>query len=473
MNGRSRRISPLALTASAWIFGLAATVAVAQSTHLMFGIHSADAHLVLDTVDTCVALLVTYLLWGRFWRAGQLQDLLLAEAFFLLALASVLSVAAAASTEPHRWAGVAVWAGVALRLAAAVLVASSSLAGGDRPRVRRRLAFQRIPVVLPLALPLGGVAGVVTTLWLVGDSLPAALPQVAPPSAADPVITGHPVLLAAQIIGALAFALASVVVTVRASRRRDVLLEWLGPACAIAAFARVCYFLFPSLYTDWVYAGDLLRTGGYALLLVGATREIREYWTGLADRTVRDDRKRLSRELHDGVVQELGYIRAVTLAQLDDGAVRKELVAACDRATDEARSAVDALGRSPEEPLGLVLQRAACQVADRYGGGILVDVDDAANAADEQRHALVRITREAVSNALRHGAVSTVTLRLERGLDGHCLFVTDCGKGFDPRLLAAGAGYGLTSMRDRAAALPGTFDIWSEPGHGTRVTVTW
>ena len=54
----------------------------------------------------------------------------------------------------------------------------------------------------------------------------------------------------------------------------DELLRWLGPACALLGFARVNYLLFPSLYSGWLYTGDLLRTAGYACLLVGAAREI-------------------------------------------------------------------------------------------------------------------------------------------------------------------------------------------------------
>ena len=64
----------------------------------------------------------------------------------------------------------------------------------------------------------------------------------------------------------------------RQSRAGDELLGWVGAGCMLAAGARVCYLLFPSLYTDWLYAGDLLRLDVYVLLLVGAVREIRVYW---------------------------------------------------------------------------------------------------------------------------------------------------------------------------------------------------
>jgi signal transduction histidine kinase len=51
--------------------------------------------------------------------------------------------------------------------------------------------------------------------------------------------------------------------------------------------------------------------------------------------------------------------------------------------------------------------------------------------------------------------------------------VQDDGRGFDPSAVGGSTGFGLTSMRERAAALPGTCDISSDLGRGTAVTVTW
>jgi signal transduction histidine kinase len=66
-----------------------------------------------------------------------------------------------------------------------------------------------------------------------------------------------------------------------------------------------------------------------------------------------------------------------------------------------------------------------------------------------------------------------VRLRLVRDGQGHRLLVEDDGKGFDVEATTRGPGYGLTSMRERALALPGTFDIRSVPEQGTTVGVTW
>jgi signal transduction histidine kinase len=317
------------------------------------------------------------------------------------------------------------------------------------------------------------LAGAVAMLWLAHDGLPAALAQSPPTSAQHPVITGHPVLILAQVVSALCLLVASVAFTAQARRRSDELLRWLGPACALVGFARVNYALFPSLYSGWLYTGDLLRTAGYLTLLFGAAREIRRYWSAQSRAAVLEDRRRLARELHDGVVQELGYLR-MGAALLPDPEMRTDLLSACDRALDEARAAVDALGRSPQEPLGFTLHRAARQVAERYDARLDVDLDDSVTSDADLRHALVRITREAVSNAVRHGRAPRVCLRLARD-NGSCrLLVEDDGVGFDVAAAErASTGYGLTSMSDRARTLGGSFAIDSRPGHGTRVSVTW
>jgi signal transduction histidine kinase len=278
----------------------------------------------------------------------------------------------------------------------------------------------------------------------------------------------------AHAVTAACFFVAAVLFTRKAARAKDELLLWLGPACVLAAFARVNYALFPSLYSGWVYTGDLLRTGFYLMLLVGAAREIRQYWSAQARLAVLEDRRRLARELHDGVVQELGYIRLAAHDLPADSPSPQLIRASADRALDEARAAVDALGRGPDESLGFALHRAARQVADRYGGRVVVDLDDSITADHDQRHALVRITREAVSNAIRHGRAACVRVVLHRHQGGRRLVVQDDGEGFDvPAMSRSAVGYGLTSMRERAEALPGSLAIQSSPDGGATVEVTW
>jgi signal transduction histidine kinase len=86
----------------------------------------------------------------------------------------------------------------------------------------------------------------------------------------------------------------------------------------------------------------------------------------------------------------------------------------------------------------------------------------------------MRITREAVSNAVRHGKAERVWVRLTQAGSERHLSIQDDGVGFDfPATEAAGVGYGLVSMRDRARSLPGSLRVESGPDAGSTVTVTW
>ncbi len=460
------RIPARTLTAAGWLIGVLTTALIVGTPYLVFGYHSPSLHLVLDSVDACVALLVAYLLYGRFLRSRRSQDLLLAEGLFLLGVAGLGMTLFLEFLSPAEIGTLDVWFPLALRLTAAVLIVAAALVG-DRPAREAWLRGGR-------AFPWLVIAGGLLVLWPLRDWLPVALDQSPPTSAQRPVITGHPALLVAQALAAACFAVASVSFTWQAARRTDELLRWLGPAFALAAFARVNYVLFPSLYSNWIYTGDLLRTGGYVVLLAGAGREIGRYWSAHSRAAVLDDRRRLARELHDGVIQELGYIRSQSHALASSGGVGERIVTACDRALDEARQALQALGQVEDEPLGLVLHRAARQVAERYDVDLVLDLDDSMHVDADQRHALMRITREAISNAARHGKADRVRVHLG-WVDGtRRLVVEDDGVGFDVGAARrSSTGYGLVSMCDRAHALPGSLDIATAPGQGTTVEVVW
>lgn len=460
-----RRVPTAALTAAGWAVGILVTALILGTPYLVFGFYSPSLHLVLGSIDACVALLVAYLVYGRFLRSRLLQDLLLAQGLFLLAVAGLGLVLVLHLVDGRSEGTLDVWLPLVLRSTGVLLIAVAAVTGARRTADSTRRWGQAVPWLLVLLA--------FAVLWLLRDALPPALDGSPPASAQRPVITGHPMLLVAQGFGAACFMVASLAFTARAGRHRDdELLRWLGPACALGGFARVNFVLFPSLYSDWLYTGDLLRTGSYLLLLVGAAREISQYWSAQARVAVLEDRRRVARELHDGLVQEVAYIRAET--RTADPDARERIVAACDRALDEARAAVDALGRASDEPLGASLHRAARQVAERYDARLDVDLDHAVTADEEQRHALIRIAREAVSNAIRHGSAGCVRVRLLADAGERRLVVEDDGHGFDPAAVAErSTGFGLTSMRERARALPGRLQIDSAPGEGTRVWVTW
>ncbi len=95
--------------------------------------------------------------------------------------------------------------------------------------------------------------------------------------------------------------------------------------------------------------------------------------------------------------------------------------------------------------------------------------------SDNLTHALLRIIRELVINATRHGAATSI--RVAGSLEGSRLqcSVTDNGCGFnpeDPPGVLQGH-FGLQGIRERVKQLGGTFELASSPGAGTRATVTF
>ncbi|MBM7503573.1 ATP-binding protein [Agromyces aurantiacus] len=448
-----------------WVACILVTLSVIASPATELAHANPSLHLALDAVDMCIALLVAYLLHNRFARRHRLQDWLLCVALVIFGLAGLVVTTVIEEVMGIRDGRLNVWLPLALRVIGAVLILVAALVG-DRPGPGR-LRYWSVAAPVLLILVVGAV------LWALDDSLPVAVPPDRAAEVFDRSFAGHPLLLAGLALSAACFLIASLIVTRQAARSNDELLRWLAPASAVAGFARVNYLLYPTLYTDWLYTGDLLRTAGYALLLVGGLRELRVYWGAQAHVAVIEDRRRLARELHDGLLQELTYIRVASSMLPEDTPTKGEITDAAVRALDEARAAVNSLGSLDDEPLGFVLHRAARELAERYDVDFQVDVDDSIIADADQRHALMRIVREAVVNAVRHGGARTICVRLSQLGDTQRLTIEDDGAGFAVHASGGAGGYGLVSMRTRAKDLPGTLRIDSTPGEGTIVTVTW
>jgi signal transduction histidine kinase len=144
------------------------------------------------------------------------------------------------------------------------------------------------------------------------------------------------------------------------------------------------------------------------------------------------------------------------------------LVSAAERALDESRRAIAALTLPIDQPLHVALTHEAEEVAGRVGIDVEVDVDRTVEVDGPTRETLLRIVREAVTNAGRHGGAARISIRLTNGAGVH-LEVKDDGKGFEVDKPAN--GFGLRSMRERATALGGEFRLASSPGHGTEIRV--
>jgi signal transduction histidine kinase len=216
--------------------------------------------------------------------------------------------------------------------------------------------------------------------------------------------------------------------------------------------------------------GDAFRLLFYAMILAGAAREVRSHWTALTEVAVLEERRRIARELHDGLTQEIAFISR-NLRKLDrQSRVVQRLEAASARALDESRRAIAALSEPFDRPLETILAEVARDVAARDGGRVALSLARGVKANPAEREVLVRIMSEAITNAIRHGDAKIVHVQLKPRDHGLRLRIVDGGRGFDPDVVPPGR-FGLVSMHERAEALGGELHVRSVPGTGTEVEV--
>jgi signal transduction histidine kinase len=424
---------------------------------------SQGAHAAIETAASLIAAVGAVILAGRFRRARGRRDLLLGSALALLATTN-LAFALVPSLADRSVGAFALWTTLGGRTAgAAILAAAAFLPDVRVPRPRRALARAAVGVV-------GLLAAIAAVAGLLQERLPTPDPAVAP-EALDR-LSGPPSIVAVYAVLTAVYAAAAVGFTRQARRRDDQLTPWLAAAAAVAAFAHLNYFLFPSIGSDRIYTGDVLRLAFYLVLLTGALREVVAYQRQAAVTAVYEERRRMARDLHDGIAQDLAFIASHSHRLVDKHRpdVAKLILQAAGRALDESRVALVALARPVDESLQDALEATLGDLAHRGGASIEVDVDVDAEAEPEVREALVRIASEAVNNSVRHGGAQTVRVAL-RHSDALCMVVSDDGRGFTPEDAEANGGFGMTSMRERAEAVGGELIVDSAPGRGATVEV--
>ncbi|MBI4260493.1 MAG: GAF domain-containing sensor histidine kinase, partial [Actinobacteria bacterium] len=192
-----------------------------------------------------------------------------------------------------------------------------------------------------------------------------------------------------------------------------------------------------------------------------------------------EDRERIAKELHDGVIQSLfavGMSLQGTAGLLDDEAMAGRIESAVeeiDHVVRDLRNYIFGLrpGILADRQLDQALRRLAEDFQERSSVAIAVEVDARVAAELSSRAGdVVQLAREALSNVGRHAAASTCRLSLHREDSVAVLEVDDDGTGFDPARVRGG-GQGLRNLRERAASLGGSVDVRSAPGEGTTVRI--
>ena len=192
------------------------------------------------------------------------------------------------------------------------------------------------------------------------------------------------------------------------------------------------------------------------------------------------ERKALSRELHDEIGQLLTALR-MELGNLERGRgqgadVDPHLDQAKKLAESTLRTTRDiAMGLRPAMldvlGLGAALEWQAREFSRRYNTPIRLEVDgDLRDVPDPHRTYVYRIVQEGLTNCARHAQAKNIHVKLEDSSTRLAVLVEDDGVGFDKHAGVA-YGLGLLGITERVRELRGQLSIDSEPGKGTRIAV--
>lgn len=201
---------------------------------------------------------------------------------------------------------------------------------------------------------------------------------------------------------------------------------------------------------------------------VDAAREARRE---AADSAREAERRRLARELHDSVLQDLGAVKLEL-----ETAMRKSAVPQLQPTIDRLIAVINELRRVVDDlrptDLSVVSLREAITTYARtrtHGANVQLHIDlpEEIQIPEWVTRDALRVAQEAVNNAMRHGSPSHLGIYLYRQEPWIVLEITDDGPGFDPDRVVLGGG--IRGMRERAAAQGGELEITSVPGEGTMI----
>jgi signal transduction histidine kinase len=198
--------------------------------------------------------------------------------------------------------------------------------------------------------------------------------------------------------------------------------------------------------------------------------QIRNLLDTRSEVATQEERRRVQRDLHDGIKQEL-FAASMQLAAARSslpagataiGATLDQAQASCLRAQQELVALLDAVPPSPLS--GASLEAALSELGDRVAGEANLEVTQEISAGirlSEAAEAVIfRIAQEALNNIRRHAGATNVTLTLSGDVLEARLRIHDDGRGFNPDALSIGIG--IRTMRERVEALDGHLTVESD-----------
>ena len=259
-----------ALVAGALVLGSAFTVAVYLLPRFDVAYRSIPLHIGVETFGGACGIITAFILLGRSRTALRPDEHALAAAFLVLFVENIFFRAIPSSLAGGGVTSFSAWSSAIARVLEACLLAWAAF---STPRLRQARPHAWLTTVALTALACGVCA---LSVALVAHRLPLPIdPDLSPVAGTTTLPAGNGVLRGTQIATAALLGLAAWGL----ARRRELLgggLLALLPAGLVLAFlAGVNDAVFPSLYSDWVFAGDILQSAWYLAILVGGAREIR------------------------------------------------------------------------------------------------------------------------------------------------------------------------------------------------------
>jgi signal transduction histidine kinase len=276
--------------------------------------------------------------------------------------------------------------------------------------------------------------------------------------------------------GCATFVAAGLVFISRSTRAAEV-RTLLGGACFLLAAAALHGLSASAVPADWITSREALRLFAFGLILAAAVRQYAAMRHAAVEVALLDERKRIARDLHDGLAQDLAFIASQSEKLAADYGGEHPLTIAARRALAASRGAIVDLAASSAPTTEAALRRVADELTRRFAIPITVRVGpgdpSTADLDPVRREEVVRIAREAIVNAIHHGDASHVEVELRPSGDQFLLRVTDDGSGLEDRAQgdARQSGLGMATMHGRARAIGARLVARSRQDGGTDVDV--
>jgi signal transduction histidine kinase len=456
--------APARLTGACALAALGASVLLAELLHPLAsrptGLRSA-----VETATVLLAVTIAAFAAVRFKHTRSLRDAILFAALCAVACLGLTAYALPRAIGVDS-GGVFVAAPQIGAMFVAAAIAAAAFSSGTRqapPGAERLSAWALLGL---LAATLAGVAGM---------ALASAFPGSSGNGAEGlGVALSHPLALALAIVtgGLLAAAALRFLREAETGRRSSALRQAGG--CILLLAAQIDYVSLPAGVPGSIGPRQglmLLWLGVLLLDAVIADLALRRDVVAEAARSaVLQERLRMARDLHDGLAQDLAFIASHGERLAGAGEAEHPVAIAARRALQASRGIVADLAASEAVSLRSALDQVGGELSTRFGIRVDIEADDVA-LSETARDVVVRISREAIGNAARHGQASHVLVSVSQSGAGVRLSVRDDGCGIADAAAGSGTGLGLRMMRERAATLGGHLIARQAGDRGTELEV--